>query len=521
MLGLVCACSPAHQLPDGAPPPPVDATPPRLVPGVHTPLAIDPDVEILDGQWLLDLYRIVLGREHDVPGYVVNFTDLQAGETRAQMYDAFVHGAEFTGNASLHDASGFVARLYQVLLHRDGSANEIAAQVAQLCNFDGTACPIGGMTWPQMIDVFYRSAEYKSRNCLTEYYTLGAPVTPGNPLLEDLFDGTARLQTIAESQPVRLTVPTATALWDQKLPVLANPSGTGWIGFTRAYLGNNRTTIVLLSSADAVDFTEVAPLFTLRTGETFYDPHVAIDAGRCPRRYVMAMECAGNFGWASLCTSQTSTPDLPETWPHPIVLVDGCGGGSACGTPAAQSASTGVTLVDGKDRYVAWTQVYDGVGADDPQAHTYSQALATADFTTYAGTTLAASSPIATMLGAEPDIHCADAWDCNNRDKQDWKREGDAFYAIYNGADYYRCVRPAGDTGTSRWGLSVARSPTAIGAEYVDRLPDAQVVFAERDDTCGISYPMLDVIDGELYVYYAYYPAAGGNRTMRAKLVRR
>ena len=29
---------------------------------------------------------------------------------------------------------------------------------------------------------------------------------------------------------------------------------------------------------------------------------------------------------------------------------------------------------------------------------------------------------------------------------------------------------------------------------------------------------MLDVLEGELYVYYAYYPAAGGNKTMRARL---
>jgi hypothetical protein len=43
------------------------------------------------------------------------------------------------------------------------------------------------------------------------------------------------------------------------------------------------------------------------------------------------------------------------------------------------------------------------------------------------------------------------------RDKQDWKKEGSFFYALYNGANYYRC------NGT--WGISVSRSSSAVGPE--------------------------------------------------------
>jgi hypothetical protein len=179
-----------------------------------------------------------------------------------------------------------------------------------------------------------------------------------------------------------------------------------------------------------------------------------------------------------------------------------------------------VTLIDDKQRYAAWTQVYDGVGVNDPQAHTYSQGVVVPDFTRSVGTTLAASVPIVTMLPADADVGCTSAWDCNNRDKQDWKREGDHLYALYNGGNYFRCVRPPGDARTSLWGMSVARSSHVLDGEYVERLPDARVVFAERNDICGLSYPVLNVIDGEIYVYYAYYPTSGGNRTMRAKLVR-
>jgi len=85
------------------------------------------------------------------------------------------------------------------------------------------------------------------------------------------------------------------------------------------------------------------------------------------------------------------------------------------------------------------------------------------------------------------------------------------FYALYHGANYDRC--------NGSWGLSVARSTTAVGAEYLDRLELARGIAAERDDTCGISYSVLNVVGGEPFVYYAHYPASGGNRTMRARLV--
>ena len=123
--------------------------------------------------------------------------------------------------------------------------------------------------------------------------------------------------------------------------------------------------------------------------------------------------------------------------------------------------------------------------ANDPLAHTYSQNAAVSDFTSYFGTVIAGSSAVNTMMSAEPHPFCTDAWDCNNRDKQDWKREADYYYALYNGANYYRC--------NGAWGISVARSSTPVGPEYTDRLPIDQGIKALRDDTCGISYPYLNV----------------------------
>ena len=494
-----------------------DAKPFVPLPGVHTPLPIDPDVSIPDNHWLLDLYRLVLDREHDAGGYRTNRKALEAGTSRAQLLAAFVASAELIAKPSLADRAGFVSRLYQVLLKRAPSAAEVSSQLSNLRAADGSG---SGLTWAQMIDAFYAAPEYKTANCHTSYYTLGAAVSPGALLLHDLFDGKARLQTTTESQLITLTVPDALSLWDQKLPVLKdpNPQVTRLLGFTRAYVQKSPDafTIVLLTSTDGLSFTEVGPVFERGGNQTFYDPQISEDDGVCPRRWVMSMECLGHEGAASLCTSQSTTPGWAETWSAPHILVDGCGGNAAgiCKTAAAESASTGATLVDGKARYVAWTQVYDGVGASDPQAHTYSQAAAVPAFDGYFGTVMQGVSPIITLLSADPQPWCTSAWDCNNRDKQDWKREGSYYYALYNGANYYRC--------NGSWGVSVARSTSPASGEYTDRLPLARGIKAERSDTCGISYPVLNVIGGELYVYYAYYPsnpALGANRTMRARLL--
>lgn len=219
----------------------------------------------------------------------------------------------------------------------------------------------------------------------------------------------------------------------------------------------------------------------------------------------MAMECIGNYYAASLCVSSTTTPSILETWLYPEVLVDGLI------EPAAQSASTGVLLTDGFDRFVSWTQVYDGTQQNDPQAHTYSQSAPVKSFydSFYFGSV--DDSRVNVMMPAEPEPWCTSSWDCNNRDKQDWKREGDYFYALYNGANYYRC------DGT--WGLSIARSKKITGEQYTERLPISFGILADRSDTCGTSYIMLNVIEGVPYLYYAFVQLSGANEVRRSRIV--
>ena len=199
------------------------------------------------------------------------------------------------------------------------------------------------------------------------------------------------------------------------------------------------------------------------------------------------------------------------------MIVDGCTGGnpSWCKTIADESASTGVLLTDGFNKYVSWTQVYDGLNPpNDPLAHTYSQNAggSVASFYQYYGSVMgptAGGPPVSIMMSSEPHPWCTDAWDCNNRDKQDWKREGNYFYALYNGANYYRC--------DGKWGISIARNTRPVGVEYTDRLPISRGIPAVVSNTCGISYPMLNVINGELFVYYAFVNVTGHQFTHEGK----
>ena len=54
---------------------------------------------------------------------------------------------------------------------------------------------------------------------------------------------------------------------------------------------------------------------------------------------------------------------------------------------------------------------------------------------------------------------------------------------------------------------------------YTQRLPLSQGIAAERHDTCGISYPMLNVVNGQPFVYYAFVHSSGFNEPLRSAIV--
>lgn len=120
------------------------------------------------------------------------------------------------------------------------------------------------------------------------------------------------------------------------------------------------------------------------------------------------------------------------------------------------------------------------------------------------------------LFGAEANTSCTSSWDCNNRNLQDWKKEGEEFYAIYNGGNYYGCIRPQGTPGTVDWGIGVSRASVAVTA-YTPA--PTKSIDSIVKNVCGISYGSVNNLNGELYLYYAAYTADGTNKTFRSKLV--
>lgn len=323
------------------------------------------------------------------------------------------------------------------------------------------------------------------------------------PTLADLFAGRASFQQIASSQEVTFDFKGLNVgVYDEKVSTLENPADGAVYAFVRGDVSGGRYKIFFMKSTDGgLRFTVVTPLFAnLGADWTLYDPHVTVDASVTPARYLMAMECANSTFGASVCISQTRTPFDPASWSTPRLLVQ---------NRDAKSASTGAILADGGRFYVKWTMVDDGAGAGRYASSTWARAIGLDDPSNF--------SDVGTqILAAENDSHCESSWDCNNQDTQDWKREGDYYYMIYNGANYYRCTREAGDPGSSEWALAIRRSRQPLGS-YEES--SGKLIEAPLKDTCGISYPVLNRIGGVPYLYYAYYVSRTVNRTMRARLV--
>ncbi|MDD4976196.1 MAG: hypothetical protein PHY93_17700 [Bacteriovorax sp.] len=339
------------------------------------------------------------------------------------------------------------------------------------------------------------------------------------PSLEDLFSGKASFQSVAESEEIVLQFSdTVIGIWDQKLSVFFNPNDKMYYTLTRGALTSSRFNIFLFKSSDGVHFQQVGgALFDSLSGDrTYYDSHLTQDTSVTPTRYIISMECAslsGAFG-ASLCTSFSTAPWDPTSWSTPKLIIENNG---------LLSASTGVSLVDNGHTYLKWSLVNDGgvspapggEVADEGNESTSSWFVEISNLTNYVGKSGIVGH---LMIGAKENVYCNSSWDCNNVDVQDWKKVGHYFYAIYNGANYFRCVRPIEDsTFLSTWSIGIRRSSTALGSYDESSGP---IINAPRSDTCGISYPVLNQVNNETYLYYAYYLLGnGGNKMMRSKLI--
>jgi hypothetical protein len=493
---------------------------PRPVAGVHVGIPVFPTLALTDGDHVAAAYQLVLNRAHDVGGFRANRSYLQSTSVE-MLFAALAGSAEFRAQPALADRAGFVRRAYQTVLGRAASPAEVAAQLTNLREADGSGA---GFTWAEHYLALTGSEEYRNGHCPTQYFTYDERLPRTTPLLRDLMSGTAHWGTVSASEVVALQFAPGgpvVDVWDQKLAIFRDRGTGAYWALTRGYLrsGDRFSMFLLRRASDAPPRWEqvgealYAPVPGVAT--SFYDAQLTIDNTVCPPRYVATLECDG-----ALCTSYSTTPTAYETWSPPRRVI----------TPSSGpylSASTGMSVLDHRRAYLSWTEVDDRFVwfetpthmplADEGTERTSTSAIALRDLYSEPERSVAAIGPSAHAMLAEANVGCSSAWDCNNLDAQDWDREGPFFYMTYNGANYYRCVRPPGDARSSQWGLSVARSQTATSG-YTQRLRREQVMFALRADTCGISYPTITALDGALQLHYAHYDVGGGNSTRRARL---
>jgi len=484
--------------------------------GVDFPFTVrDHKIGITDGQFILYTYQVLLDRFPEEEGAIHWMKYLDRGWSRFDIFKAFLNSEEFKTREGLDNDRNYIYRLYNYFLKRTPAQSDLEYNLTLLREWVATKGK--EKAWFDLFSMFLSSTEFSNVNCKSEGYSYGRRLKPGAPSLRDLFSRNAKFQPLSKGEKVYLNFQgtSVQTIWDQKLPIIYFENK--YIGFTRGYLGNDKFDIFMLYSSDGTHFSQAKRVFNERNeGMSLYDPQISIDYSYCPERYVMVMECSGN-----LCFSESSTPWYSWSWGKPKLVVKG---GNFNGRYISASTGASITDFSGK-RYLYWTVVDDSRTSfetsshqrlpDDGDEKTYTKGseMSSSDWTSNADGGVV-------LLNAESNVYCSSVWDCNNKDKQDVKYESGRYYLIYNGANYYRCTRPEEDIKKgflNDWGLSVARSTTPLGNFDLDKM--GKLIDSVNKNICGVSYPVINEIDGELYMYYAFYPQEGGNFTVRSKLI--
>jgi hypothetical protein len=494
---------------------------PRPLIGVHFGMPVDPVVSLTDADFLKHAYLVLLARDYDVTGMLLYLDYLQTN-SRPMTFQALIGSAEFAANPALASLTGFVGRVYDAVLGRSPTAEETTAALKNLQKADGTG---GSKSWYQLYVEVVQSAEFKTKNCATEYYVYDAQLPTDEPILRDVTNGAARIQKPGEATPVQLTFDGTTGAipsGNEKIVTFVDPESKETYALIRALEANSTFNMFLFKMEDpgGTSFSQKSgPLLQKAPTEQHLDPHLAIDNSVCPRRFVLGTLCS-----TGACISYTTTPTVPETWSRPQTAITNCVPLTANCADRYVNAWSSVTLFDHRQPYFGWQELDEGptqyqsagfVNPDDGVESASTSAQAFNPYQLTPATVVAADKQ--SLLPAEPNPKCTTAWDCDNRSISDWRREGAYFYLLYAGANYHRCKRPDVDLALpNQWGIGVASSLSAL--DNYTRPLEPSVVFAEAANTCGISYPFVNRVGEKLYVYYASYDTSNVSSLWRAAI---
>jgi hypothetical protein len=345
------------------------------------------------------------------------------------------------------------------------------------------------------------------------------------PTLADYFEGRAHFESAVESEVITVRDPFSqitAAHHASRLPTFFDSRTGKYFGFTRVLRPKpgkeeHYDVVLLRSDDDGKSFEVVSSITNAKPTQDFLDPHLAIDTSVDPPRYVITMECGDPSvsAFADSCTMHSTNPTDPASWSIPKRIKIGCGAKAegSCSGKEAISASTGLMMFDGPKKYFAWTSLELLTSNWHAETNrTYTSYMEVPDVDSPAGY---ANQP-AIMFDAERNTHCKSAWDCNNRNLQDWVREGSYYYALYNGANYFGCSRPPKDPDTNEWGIAISRSTSPLGNYPSAAKP---ILKAERTNLCGISYGSFNRIKNDFYIYFAYFDQTGVSAIRRSRLV--
>jgi hypothetical protein len=201
--------------------------PARNIAGVHYPLKIMPRVDLTEAHRLILMYPTLLARQAHSDEFraTMNLIRYDKRPLHHIFYD-FVGRGEFQRNPALADPAAYVTRVFEYWLRRMPSAGELSMWIGRLTPANVTTPTVAKpYTWYGLQEFVAQSSEYAANtdNCPTGYYSLGAQVNATSLLMSDLFNGTARLQLMGEAEQLELDIPSAAGVWDQKMPLVANP----------------------------------------------------------------------------------------------------------------------------------------------------------------------------------------------------------------------------------------------------------------------------------------------------------
>ena len=401
------------------------------------------------------------------------------------------------------------------------------------------------------------------------YFNYHEPLRAGALTLSSLFDGRGRVQPIGNAETLSFQLGPLNGRVD---PISDNRTQMiPWRGYYYAverlhYTGSSpgaggagHWNLFLFKSTDGKSLQLVpgrspnramlSPA-TLGPAGQAYDAHVIVDYCSGPYdparpdsgiTFVMTFECTGLPGLpkgGGVCQSTSNDISDPNSWSRPrSVFTTSDNDHIVAGYPTMLWTGRADSTVI----YAAATrELPSPQGAKEttrylPRLVSYVSGRPT-DI---------ASAPH--MMNSQPLATCATSsaqtasWDCNNRVVTDWKKEGDAYYVAFVGANYFDGVLPratadlnadvrrtreevasnvkympfaqyrgraANKITQNRWAFSFARVVGSPFQDYTSARSRAtfrvQAPISNRD-FAGISSPVVNVVGGRMYVYYSLY----------------